>query len=67
MSDEADLAQQQIEANENRSIAYARIQASKPITPSDVCLFCGEETENGRRYCDAFCRDEHDRRRALKR
>ena len=66
MSDECDLAQIQIENNENRSIEYARQQANKPIQPSDVCLFCGEKTLEGRRFCDSFCRDEHDRRQALK-
>jgi hypothetical protein len=67
MSDEADDAQRQIENIEKRSIEYASIEANKPIPLSDVCLFCGESTFEGRRFCDAFCRDEYQKRQALKR
>lgn len=67
MSDIVDDANEQVTKNENRSIEYARQQAKKPIPLSDVCLFCGEATIEGRRFCDSFCRDEHDKRQALKR
>jgi len=67
MSDDCDMAQIQIENNENRSIAYASIEANKPIQLSDVCLFCGESTVDGRRWCDKFCATEYEKRQALKR
>lgn len=67
MSDICDDANEQVLKNELRSIAYASIEANKPIPLSDVCLFCGENTIEGRRFCDSFCRDEHDRRQVLKR
>lgn len=33
-------------------------------TPSGIgmCLFCGEEVEGDRRWCDAVCRDDWQRR-----
>lgn len=66
MSDEADQANLQVELNERRSIAYASQQANLPIPISEVCLFCTEPTEDGRRFCDAFCRDEYEKRKFKK-
>ena len=55
MSDEIDLANAQVELNEQRSISYAREQAKKPIPKSDHCLWCNEKTLNGRRFCNREC------------
>jgi hypothetical protein len=63
MSDEADKANEQVELNERRSILYAQSLARQPVPVSYTCLFCGDTTEDGRRWCDTFCRDEHEKRR----
>lgn len=57
MSDVADYAAVQIELNEQRSIAYASIEARKPIQTSETCLWCNSITKNGARWCNASCRD----------
>lgn len=57
MSDEVDMANMQVELNEKRSIAYAQALASTPIPKSDHCLWCNSKTIDGRRWCNADCRD----------
>lgn len=57
MSDEADQANEQVEKNEARSIAYAQLLASKPLPTSTNCLWCNTQTIGGRRWCNADCRD----------
>lgn len=58
MADEVDLANAQVELNEQRSIVYARQQANKPIPTSEFCLWCGSATKDGRRFCDRICADD---------
>lgn len=55
MSDEADLANHQVELNEQRSIKQAQIEASKPILERDNCLWCSMKTRNGARWCNRDC------------
>lgn len=57
MADEIDQANEQVEKNEQRSIAYARMQALQPIKTSETCLWCNSLTKDGRRWCNAECRD----------
>ena len=57
MSDEIDQANDQVAMNEARSIAYARLEANKPIPERDNCLWCNMKTRNGARWCNAECRD----------
>ena len=61
MSDEADMANEQVAMNEERSIKFAREQASKPTPTSKTCLWCNAKTKDGRRFCNADCRDHWDR------
>ena len=55
MSDIIDDAAVQIELNEQRSIAYASNEASKPIPTSETCLWCSAKTNEGRRFCNRDC------------
>lgn len=55
MSDEIDQANDQVAMNEARSIAYARVEASKPIPTSETCLWCAAKTKDGRRFCNRDC------------
>lgn len=53
--DEADVANAQVELNEQRSIKYAQLEAQKPIPKSKNCLWCGSKTKEGRRWCNRDC------------
>lgn len=57
MSDIIDSANDQVALNEQRSIKYAQLEASKPIPTSEHCLWCITKTIEGRRFCNASCRD----------
>lgn len=57
MADEADLGNMQVELNAERSIKYAQLEASKPIPTSESCFWCSAKTVEGRRFCNANCRD----------
>lgn len=52
--DEADLAQEEIEREQDRLMRIRR-----PVGPQSTgeCLWCGEPLPDGRRWCDAECRD----------
>lgn len=70
MADEADLGNQQAELNQERSIRYAQLQASKlEVEPKGSCLYCGEryEENSNQRWCDSFCRDLYEKQRLFKR
>lgn len=56
--DEVDLANMQVELNEQRSIDYAREQANKPIPKgTGECLWCGSKIVDERRFCNRECAD----------
>ena len=63
MADFADLGS----AREQQDLALALAQR-KPAGPAPMgyCLCCGEAVDDGRRWCDAECRDawQADQRRA---
>ena len=61
MADEVDVANAQVELNENRSIAYARFQANKPIPTSETCYWCASKTNNGARWCNRDCASHWER------
>jgi hypothetical protein len=54
MADEVDLAQIQVEG-----ALKALLKARKPEGPEATgeCLYCQEPLAEGRRWCDAECRD----------
>ena len=52
----ADLAQRE------RDAGLEAIRSKvKPIVPSEFCLYCGEKTLNGARWCNADCMQDWSR------
>lgn len=62
MADEIDLASDMMEAQISRAVANAAGQEI-PINPTGKCLNCREPVKDGRRWCDAECREEYERRK----
>lgn len=58
MADVTDRADVEVE----RSLAYA-LRQRRPEGPAETgfCLSCSEDLPQGRRWCDAVCRDEWER------
>ncbi len=61
MPDLFDLATEREEMD--RDIAL-RVRKPEGPKPTGVCLWCGEPVEEGRRWCDAFCRNGWERVKA---
>ncbi len=61
--DIADLAQQREERDRDRAMA-ARRETGPQAT--GACLWCGEPLGDGRRWCDALCRDHWERMRMVR-
>lgn len=62
MSDHADLALEIVEARNARALeVHASRQETGPVY-TGYCLECGEDLDNPRRWCDAECRDQWERR-----
>lgn len=62
MSDIIDDAQRTEEQHRNRAIQAAR-NAAPVAAFTGECLECGERVEHPRRWCNAVCRDDWERRR----
>ena len=60
--DEADISDERETAILEASIAVVR-QAPPEARETGRCLWCGEPTETGRRWCCVECRDEWERKR----
>ena len=60
--DEADISDERETAILEASIAVVR-QAPPEAEAIGRCLWCGEPTEPGRRWCCAECRDDWEKRR----
>ena len=64
MADELDRAQKDIEF----LAQVTKPNLKKEAEPTGYCLFCGEKiTELNRRWCDAKCRDDWERKQINKR
>jgi hypothetical protein len=63
MSDQADLAQTLIEVT--AAIQMRRREPGGPAATGE-CLFCGAGLPDGRRWCDADCRDGWAREQMLR-
>lgn len=61
MADEADRANDYAQTELDANISRARTWKFE-IIESDVCLNCGEETKDGRRWCSVDCRIDWERR-----
>lgn len=60
MADEVDIAQERMELE----YRYARLAAQHfraEASATGECLWCGEALEDGRRWCNAECRDSWER------
>lgn len=66
MTDDADRADDYIEAERQRQIAAARAEAHQQ-PPAGRCRFCDEELDPWESYCDSDCRDDFEREQAAKR
>ncbi|MDR2092328.1 MAG: DUF2116 family Zn-ribbon domain-containing protein [Azoarcus sp.] len=64
MADIIDLANATAE-----KIAADALHQRKPEgpMPTGVCLYCGEPLPDGRRWCDANCRDDWQKEQNMKR
>ena len=61
--DIADRAQKDIET----LAALAEHHKQEPTAKeTGYCLFCGEPLEKGRRWCDAYCRDDWEKLNKMK-
>lgn len=60
--DEIDMASDMMEAQISRAVAKASGQEI-PKNQTGKCLYCREPVEGGRRWCDADCREEYERRK----
>jgi hypothetical protein len=62
MADEVDVASDMMEAQISRAVAKAA-GLEIPKNTTGKCLSCLEKVEDGRRWCDADCREEYERRK----
>jgi hypothetical protein len=66
MSDDADRAEEIIEQTVVEALAAAR-RAKRDGRATGRCLWCGEKTGQGRRWCGPDCRDDWERAHAAAR
>jgi hypothetical protein len=66
MSDDADRAEEIIEQTVADAIAAAR-REKRAARATGRCLWCGEKTGQGRRWCSPDCRDDWERAHAAAR
>lgn len=60
MADQIDIAQEREQTDTERAIAAARRATPGPLSQG-VCLHCDDPLTDGRRWCDAACRDDWQR------
>ena len=60
MADEIDKANDHAEMMLAKQVEAAR-QIHKAIEETGKCLFCDEDLEKGKRWCDEGCRDDWQR------
>ena len=66
MSDEVDLTQARMEREEEIRRKLREQRSIEPPAYHTECNWCGDPTENGARYCDANCRNDHWRYQSAK-
>ena len=62
VADEIDLASEMMETQISRAVAKAS-GLEIPKNTTGKCLYCRELVLDGRRWCDADCREEYERRK----
>lgn len=60
MSDEADQANDYVELMTARALA-SMAPVVIPVNDTNECLCCGESVSDGRRWCNADCRDIYEK------
>ena len=65
MSDVFDQASEREERDREAAIAAQRNRTAV-LTDIGHCYFCGETHSDGRRFCDADCRDGYERQEKMK-
>jgi tRNA(Ile2) C34 agmatinyltransferase TiaS len=65
VADDIDLANEMLDAQISIAVAKAG-KLEIPINTTGRCLSCGETVENGRRWCDADCREHYEQRKNKK-
>lgn len=58
MADEIDDAQEMSELHLTRSLERIK---NTTVAYSGFCLFCGDDCGKDRRYCDSYCREDHEK------
>jgi predicted nucleic acid-binding Zn ribbon protein len=67
MSDDADRAEERIEAAISDAIAHVRHKMKQAsISPCNACHFCGEWVKAGVLFCDTFCREDYEAQEAAR-
>jgi hypothetical protein len=67
VSDLIDFVQEQIEYLHEKRIAEVRSRAGTlEAAPTGKCLNCAEPLAGGLRFCDADCRDDHQKLKRMK-
>lgn len=61
-ADELDLASEPEQRRIEAAIEAARNSRESGLPATGVCHNCHEPVEAGIRFCDQFCRDDHDYR-----
>lgn len=61
--DELDRAQKEIMAATAQLISSAVGRTAPEVASTGYCLYCEEPLPDGRRWCDASCRDEWEKER----
>lgn len=61
ISDQLDQASHLEQMASEKKIKEIQAEANKPIPTSDHCLWCASKTKDGRRFCNADCRNFWDK------
>lgn len=61
MSDEADIANDQLQHAINTALANAANKAKTPINTTGVCIWCEEPINGEQRWCSVDCRNDYEK------
>jgi hypothetical protein len=59
-ADPIDKATAVAEESLRLAIEAAKADVPAPLPATGKCYYCSEPIEAGRRFCDEFCREDHD-------
>lgn len=61
MSDEADIANDQLQHAINTALANAANKAKTPINTTGICIWCEEPVNGEQRWCSVDCRNDYEK------